>query len=256
MHIGIINLMPDPELYINEITSLLKGYSYDLSWIHLSDKKNGHQSAQVPDFHYPTLQQAKPFDLIVVTGAPVEKLRFEDVEYWQELCAILHDAISNGTRLLGVCWGAMAVAKLYGLDKQVSTNKAFGVYGFSNPQPSLPLMEGMEETFHWPVSTYATFNTEQADALISSGEWLGIGKHPDIGYGLLCSTNQQILLSLGHPEYSPQRLLNEYLRDSAQGLNTAFPSGLTEDDPVTFRHAKNTCVFSNWLYGIYINNKD
>lgn len=197
----------------------------------------------------------RKFDGMVITGAPVEQMAFEDVDYWQELCQIMEWSKTNVHSTLHICWGAQAgLYYHYGVPKHDLPQKLFGVFPHQADYKRSILLRGFDDTFWVPHSRYTTVlreDVEAADGLrvIASSEQAGV-------YAVMSKKGRQIFIT-GHSEYDPETLGNEYQRDKAQGLSTAVPKNYypndddTKDPIVRWRGHANL-LFSNWLnYFVY-----
>ena len=220
-----------------------------------------HESKNVNKEHllafYKTFQDVKAehFDGMIITGAPVEHLAFEDVEYWQELCEIMEWSKTHVHSVFHGCWGAQAgLYYHYGIQKQEVPAKLFGVFPHVVEYKNSILFRGFDDTFMVPQSRHTTVlreDIERVDSLkiLASSEKTGV-------YAITTKNGRQIFIT-GHSEYDADTLKNEYLRDVALGKPITVPENyFTNDDPtmpplVSWRgHAH--LLFSNWLnYFVY-----
>ena len=197
----------------------------------------------------------RKFDGMVITGAPVEQMAFEDVDYWQELCQIMEWSKTNVHSTLHICWGAQAgLYYHYGVPKHDLPKKLFGVFPHQADYKRSILLRGFDDTFWVPHSRYTTVfreDVEAADGLrvIASSEQAGV-------YAVMSKKGRQIFIT-GHSEYDPETLGNEYRRDKTQGLSTAvpenyYPNDDDSKDPVVRWRGHANLLFSNWLnYFVY-----
>ncbi len=195
------------------------------------------------------------YDGMIITGAPVEKLDFEDVDYWEELCAIMEWARTNVFSTLYVCWGAQAgMYYHFGIPKFLMEKKLSGVFNHRVLKPSSPLVRGFDDEFWAPHSRYTEVHAEDIEAcpdleLIATGE--------ESGVFLAKSTDSRHIFVFGHPEYDADTLQSEYERDVNKGINPDVPANyFPNDDPAQAPVCKwRSCaqlLYSNWLnYYVY-----
>ena len=193
------------------------------------------------------------FDALIVTGAPIERLPFEDVAYWEELLEILEWSKTHCFRRLGICWGAQALLyHFHDVPKHEVGEKMFGVYEHKLGQLSDRLMRGFTDLFPMPVSRYTENRREDLgraglEILAESGDCgVGMARDPDSGD----------LYVLNHLEYDADTLGAEYWRDQKEGLGTAVPHGYFPDDdpqaePVNFWRPYAFLLISNWINDLY-----
>ena len=194
------------------------------------------------------------FDGLIITGAPVELMPFEDVDYWPELCKIMEWSKSHVYSTFHICWGAQAgLYYHYGIPKYVLEEKLFGVFPHVVEDCDCQLLRGFDEIFNIPHSRYAEIRRIDVEKhklkTLSSSDESGVGIVTD-------NTERQIFI-MGHFEYDRLSLLNEYLRDKSKGLNITIPKHYFPfDDPLrppcfNWRSHANL-LFSNWLnYCVY-----
>ncbi|MCM1150369.1 MAG: homoserine O-succinyltransferase [Butyricicoccus sp.] len=259
LRILLVNLMPTKIATETQIARMLANtpLQVELSLLHMGT----HESAHVSEAHlasfYKTFEQVRSerFDGMIVTGAPVELLEFEQVDYWPELCAVFEYSKTHVYSTVHICWGAQAALYYhYGIHKRLLPEKLSGVFEHTVVRPKNPLVRGFDEVFYAPHSRHTELCREEVEAcgalrvLTQSGE---AGLH-------ICATDsgRQIFVS-GHMEYDRDTLRFEYERDIARGLSVPKPKHyFTNDDPhgaVCFcwrSHAN--LFFSNWLnYYVY-----
>jgi len=197
----------------------------------------------------------RKFDGMVITGAPVENMPFEDVDYWKELCEIMEWTKTNVHSTFHICWGAQAgLYYHYGINKHPMDKKLFGVYPHTADYKRSILLRGFDDVFWAPHSRHTTVLREDIEAVpglrvIASSEKAGV-------YAAMSREGRQIFVT-GHSEYDPDTLYKEYKRDKDLGLDIAVPENyFPGDDPtqpplVRWRGHANL-LFSNWLnYFVY-----
>ena len=195
------------------------------------------------------------YDGMIITGAPVEKMEFEDVDYWPELCEIMEWSKSHVQSTLHICWGAQAgLYYHFGINKYLMEEKLSGVYAHKVDYKKSILFRGFDDVFYVPHSRYTTVKREEIEAVkglkvLSSSEKAGV-------YTVATKGGRQIFIT-GHSEYDADTLNKEYTRDKKAGINPKIPEHYfpSDDDtkaPVITWRAHATLLFSNWLnYFVY-----
>lgn len=193
------------------------------------------------------------FDALVVTGAPVETLPFDEVSYWDELSEIITWSETHCFRRLGICWGAQALLKCqFDLPKHALDEKLFGVFDHQPSGMAGRLMHGFTDNFPMPVSRYTYTDKAEAEAV-----GLDVLAHSDeAGVGMLRHGVSGDLYVLNHLEYDAETLANEYHRDAAEGLKTAlpkyyFPADDATKTPVNYWRPFAYLLAANWLNTLY-----
>ncbi len=259
LKILILNLMPKKIETETQLARVLGNtpLQVEMELIHTKS----HQSKNVAEEHllafYKTFEQVKEkkFDGMIITGAPVEHLDFEEVEYWEELKEIMEWSKTNVHSTLHICWGAQAgLYYHYGIPKKPVPEKLFGVYPHRvDYKPSI-LFRGFDDVFFVPQSRHTTVLTEDVKKvkelkILSSSKETGV-------YAISSKNGRQIFIT-GHSEYDADTLKNEYLRDLSQGKPITKPVRYFEDDdeskaPVVSWRAHANLLYSNWLnYFVY-----
>ena len=221
----------------------------------------GHVSKNTSQEHmlafYKTFDQVKhrTFDGLIITGAPVEMMDFEEVDYWPELCEIMEWSKTHAHSTLHICWGAQAgLYYHYGIRKQLLPEKLFGVFRHTVEDPNYILFRGFDDKFWVPHSRNTTVHREDIEAI----EGLKVlSASPEAGvYAVKSPESRQVFL-MGHAEYDPDTLKKEYLRDVAAGLDIQLPKNyFSGDDPsqppiVRWRSCAHL-LYANWLnYCVY-----
>ncbi len=259
LEIVLLNLMPTKIVTETQLSRLLGNtpLQVNLELMHTTS----HNPKNVPAEHmlsfYKSFDELKhrKFDGMVITGAPVELMDFEQVDYWDELCRIMEWSKTHVHSTFHICWGAQAgLYYHYGIRKQLLPEKLFGVFRHQADYKRAILLRGFDDTFWVPHSRNTTVSRESIEAvpglkIIASSEEAGV-------YAVMSKEGRQIFVT-GHGEYDPETLRNEYFRDLGQGLMTSVPKNyFPEDDPtkepiVRWRGHANL-LFSNWLnYFVY-----
>lgn len=259
LRIAIVNLMPtttDTEL---QLLRLLGNTPIQVDVTLL--RMGSHESRNAPPGHlerfYVTLDDVmhERFDGLIVTGAPVETLPFEEVDYWQELAALLDYAQKNVWSTLHICWGAQAgLYRRYGIGKRQLPSKVFGVFPHAVNERKDPLFRGFDDEFLAPQSRH----TESVPEEIRACPDLTIhAESAEAGIFIASGRGGRDVYVTGHLEYDPFTLDKEYKRDVGKGLRIAVPRNYYPDDdpsrpPVVRWRAHAHLFFSNWLnYRVY-----
>ena len=260
LQIAILNLMP-----VKEDTEwhLLRSMSntplqVDITFVKISTHNSTHTSANHLNKFYVTFDDIKhrKFDGMIITGAPVEQMPFEDVDYWPELCKIMEWTKTNVTSTFHICWGAQAALYYhYGLNKQEIGKKLFGIYRHKVMNRRTPLVRGFDDEFFVPHSRH----TENRKAEIEQVPELTIMAEAEgkAGPYIIANLEKRQFFITGHAEYDPLTLKAEYDRDLKAGMNPNVPSNYYPDDdptkpPIVRWRSVAHLLFANWLnYYVY-----
>jgi homoserine O-succinyltransferase len=259
LRIAVLNLMPTKIVTETQILRLLSNSPIQLDITLI--KMGSHESRNTPTEHleafYEPLDRIlhQRFDGLIITGAPVETLEFEEVDYWDELVRLLDWSNTNVWSTLHVCWGAQAgLYHHYGIRKHPVPEKVFGIYRHKVLAPREPLMRGFDEVFPAPHSRH----TEVYQKDIESTQGLRLLSTSDeAGVFMAVSDDGRRVFVTGHPEYDRFTLKAEYDRDVAKGLPIAVPVNYYPDDdpsqpPLMSWRAHAHLLYSNWLnYYVY-----
>ena len=259
LHILMLNLMPTKIVTETQIARLIGNtpLQVELELLQTATHKSKNTSAEHMLAFYKTFDEVKhrKFDGLIITGAPVEQMEFEQVEYWQELCEIMEWSKTHVTSTFHICWGAQAgLYYHYGIKKYPLDKKLFGVFKHTRDYDRSMLLRGFDDEFWVPHSRHTTVKVED------------VAKHPEIKIistspeaGLfLCATERgkQVFVT-GHSEYDADTLEREYLRDKNAGLPIEVPVNYYPGDDdtkaplVRWRSCANL-LYSNWLnYFVY-----
>ncbi|MBE6606773.1 MAG: homoserine O-succinyltransferase [Ruminococcaceae bacterium] len=203
--------------------------------------------------HFDDVKDNK-YDGMIITGAPVEHLKFEEVDYWSELCEIMEWSKKMVHSTFHICWGAQAALYYhYSINKHMLGEKLFGVFKHRVERKTSMLFRGFDDVFNIPHSRHTTVYRQDIEnvpeiRILASSDEAGI-------FALATDNGRQVFIT-GHPEYDPDTLKKEYLRDKEAGLNTAKPknyfNGDDIDNPVSTWRAHANLLYSNWLnYYVY-----
>lgn len=255
----ILNLMP---LKITTETDLLRLLSNSPLQIEIDFLKiKGHTPKNTPMTHmrefYRSFDQlkAKKYDGMIITGAPVEHLPFEDVTYWAEMKEIMDWANHNVTSTLFICWAAQAgLFHHYGIPKYSLEKKKFGIFKHTHTEGNLPIFRGFDDEFFIPHSRHTEI---RASDIREVGELQVIASSKEAGVCIVKAKNGRQLFITGHAEYSRHTLDREYRRDLKKKLPIAVPINYYPDDnphsvPLMRWQSAANLFFSNWLnYYVY-----
>ncbi len=255
----VLNLMPTKIVTETQFARLLGNTPLQIEMELIHTKT--HQAKNIDDGHllafYKTFEDVKEntYDGMIITGAPVEKMNFEEVDYWEELSEIFEWTKTNVHSTLHICWGAQAgLYYHYGIDKKPLEKKLFGVYPHRVEHKKSMLFRGFDDVFMAPHSRHTTVEREDIEAvselkILASSEEAGV-------YALKNESSSQVFV-FGHSEYDADTLEREYKRDKAAGLPIEVPENYypdnddTKEPLVTWRSHANL-LFYNWLnYFVY-----
>lgn len=255
----ILNLMPTKIVTETQLARLLGNTPLQVEMELL--KTSTHKAKNTSEEHmitfYKTFDEVRhrKFDGMIITGAPVEHMEFEEVEYWDELCEIMEWSKSHVTSTFHICWGAQAgLYYHYGIKKHELDKKLFGVFEHTVDRKSSMLFRGFDDTFMVPHSRHTTVLQEDIEK-VPELKILSTSKEAGV-YAVATDRGRQIFIT-GHSEYDADTLEREYLRDKNAGLPIEMPQNYypdnddTKEPKVTWRSSANL-QYSNWLnYFVY-----
>ena len=259
LRIAILNLMP---LKLMTETDLLRLISNTPLQIELDlVLPEGHNWANTPKEHldnfYKSFKEIKDnnYDGFIVTGAPVEMMNFEDVDYWDQLEEIFNWSRKHVTSTIYICWAALAgLYNNYGIKKHVLDKKISGIFRHRVLEKNNPLFRGFDDTFYVPHSRHSEVRKED---ILKVPELKIISESDESGVYIIMARNGREIYITGHSEYSPYTLDFEYRRDLAKGMNPSIPKNYYDDDdpnkkPIVRWRSHANLLFSNWLnYFVY-----
>ena len=259
LEIVVLNLMPTKVATETQLSRLLGNtpLQVHLELMHTKSHVAKNTSQEHLLAFYKTFDELKDrkFDGMVITGAPVENMDFEEVDYWPELCEIMEWSKSHVQSTFHICWGAQAgLYYHYGVKKYPLDEKLFGVFEHTKDYPRAILLRGFDDVFYAPHSRHTTIHREDVEAvpglkILASSEKAGV-------YAVMSKNGRQIFVT-GHSEYDPDTLEKEYLRDKNLGLPICVPENYYPGDddtkaPVVRWRGHGNLLFSNWLnYFVY-----
>lgn len=259
LEIIVLNLMPikqDTEL------QLLRGLSntplqIDVTFLQMSSHVSKNTSASHIKKFYQTFEEIKNnnYDGMIITGAPVEKLEFEEVNYWDELITVMEWSKKHVTSTIHICWGAQAgLYYHYGIKKELLPKKLSGVYKHRVMNRKEPLVRGFDDVFMAPHSRYAQASRQQ---ILDNPRLKVLADSDEAGIYIVLGDGGKEIFVMGHPEYDRLTLDQEYKRDIDKGIEPDLPVNYYPDDDCNRKpllswrsHANN--LYTNWLnYYVY-----
>ena len=261
LKIAILNLMPKKIQTENQLLRYLSNtpLQVEIKLLQTESYKSKHTSLEHMEKFYSFFNDIKDerFDGLVITGAPVEQLEFEDVMYWNELKEIMEWSKSNVFSTLHICWGAQAGLNYhYGIPKYQLDKKMFGVFKHYINDTTADLTRGLDDVFYAPHSRHTEVRREDIEKV---SELDILSESEEAGIFIVANKNRRQIFVSGHLEYERNTLSDEYFRDVNKGLEIEmpknyFPNNDSSREPmVTWRGSANV-VFSNWLnYCVYQN---
>lgn len=259
LKILLLNLMPKKIETETQFARLLGNtpLQVEMEMMYTTSHKSKNTSEEHLLAFYKTFDEIKDnkYDGMIITGAPVENMEFEEVEYWDELCKIMEWSKSHVTSTFHICWGAQAgLYYHYGIQKHPLPKKCFGVYPHKVDYKRSILFRGFDDTFMAPQSRHTTVYAEEIKK-VKGLKILASSKETGV-YAVSTSKGKQIFVT-GHSEYDKDTLKNEYLRDKEKGLEIDIPKNYFPNDdpskePIVSWRAHANLLFSNWLnYFVY-----
>lgn len=259
LRIAVLNLMPTKIVTETQLARLLGNtpLQVELELLHTVSHKAKNTSKDHMITFYRTFEDVKDqkFDGLIITGAPVEHLEFEEVEYWNELCEIMEWSKTHVTSTFHICWGAQAgLYYHYGIKKYRLDEKLSGVYKHHKDKENAILLRGFDDEFMVPQSRHTYTRRQDIEneprlKILASGKESGV-------YAVMNHGGSQVFIT-GHSEYDRDTLKREYLRDKEAGLDPHIPVNYFPDDddtkdPVVTWRGHSNLLFSNWLnYFVY-----
>jgi homoserine O-succinyltransferase len=261
LEIAVLNLMPTKVETETQLLRVLGNtpLQINVQFVHTKTHVSKNTSKSHIETFYKTFDDIKDskFDGLIITGAPVETLEFEDVDYWEELCEIMEWSKENVTSTFHICWGAQAALYYhYGVPKIPMEEKVFGVFEHTvNPEKKHKiLLRGFDDVFYAPHSRHTGIRKADIEK-VSSLEILS--ESDEAGVYIITDKNERRFFVTGHSEYDSDTLKKEYMRDVNRGLDIKVPRNyFVDDDPekdiVVKWRAHANLLYSNWLnYFVY-----
>lgn len=255
LEICILNLMPikqDTELQLLRALSNTP-LQVNVSFMRVSGHVSQNTSANHLNKFYDTFETLKKnkYDGLIITGAPVEQMPFEEVDYWKELCSIMEWSKTNVTSTLHICWGAQAALYYhFGLDKELLPKKLFGIYEHKVSNRKIPLVRGFDDYFMAPHSRHTTISAKK---IHECKDLTVLAESEEAGVFLAMADGGKQIFVMGHPEYDRVTLDIEYKRDLGKGLPIEMPKNYYPNDDVNERPRLQWRAHSNGLYTNWLN---
>ncbi|MBQ3791987.1 MAG: homoserine O-succinyltransferase [Clostridia bacterium] len=254
LKIAVMNLMPTKITTEVQLARLLSNtpLQVDLTFL----RTRSHESVNTPPEHLQAFYrffdevEHEKFDGLIITGAPVENMEFEEVDYWDELCRLMEYSTKNVFSTLHICWAAQAALYYhYGVPKYSLEEKKFGVFRHHRLVWTHPLVRGFDEYFLAPHSRHTEIRAED---IRRTGKLEILADSEEAGVYLLASHDGRRIFVTGHAEYDADTLAKEYFRDLEKGLKIKIPENYFPDDdpkkkPVNLWRSHAHLLFSNWL---------
>lgn len=263
LKILILNLMPTKSVTETQLLRVLSGtpHQIEVTFMCTDSYKPKHTSMEYMQAFYTCFKNIRnqKFDGMIITGAPIEKMKFEEVKYWDELTDILEWTKTNVKSTFHICWGAQAGLHYhYGIPKYPLKEKIFGVFAHKVNSKTEKLLRGFDDIFYAPHSRYTEIRKEDLEKvrdlkIVSESDENGV-------YIVVSKDGSQVFVT-GHSEYDTDTLKLEYERDIKKGLNISVPENYFFEDnpanePVVRWRAHSNLLFSNWInYYVYNEKK-
>ncbi|GHG80804.1 homoserine O-acetyltransferase MetA [Pseudodonghicola xiamenensis] len=258
LKIGLLNLMPKKIQTENQFARLIGAtpLQIDLSLIRMTEHQTKNTAAEHMEEFYRPFQEVKDekFDGLIITGAPIEHLPYEEVTYWDEIQEVFDWTQTNVHSTFGVCWGGMAmIYHFHRVQKHILDHKAFGCFRQQNLNPSSPYLRGLSDDFIVPVSRWTEIKQTELDAIPQLNTLLGSA---EVGPCLVEDPGHRALYVFNHFEYDSDTLKQEYDRDAAAGSAIKVPVNYYPDDdpsrkPSNRWRSQAHLLYGNWIGEIY-----
>ncbi|MEG0228607.1 MAG: homoserine O-succinyltransferase, partial [Lachnospiraceae bacterium] len=259
LKVGLLNLMPlkeDTELQILRSMSNTP-LQVDVTFVMVSSHKAKNTATSHLNKFYVSFEEIKKqkFDGFIITGAPVEQMEFEEVDYWNELVEIMEWTKTHVTSTLHICWGAQAALyHHFGINKIPLAHKLFGVFPHRVKNRKIPLVRGFDDVFYAPHSRHTTVS---AEAIKAEPGLTILAESEEAGVFLSIANEGHQIFVMGHPEYDRLTLDTEYQRDKGKGLEidmpkNYYPEDNSEQKPLLIWRSHANNMYTNWLnYYVY-----
>ena len=259
LKIAILNLMPKKIETETQLLRLLSNtpLQVDIDFLHVESHVSKNTSVSHLNTFYKTFRDVKNnfYDGLIITGAPVEQIPFEEVDYWDEVCEIMEWSKTNVYSTMHICWGAMAgLYYHFGVPKHDLSEKMFGIFPHKVLRRESQLLKGFDDVFYVPHSRHTEVLREDIEKVPA----LNITSESNMsGVYIVCNKNKRQYFITGHSEYDRDTLAQEYFRDREKGLPIKVPYNYFPDDdpenkPLFRWRGQANLMYSNWLnYCVY-----
>lgn len=259
IEVGILNLMPLKEETELQILRALSNtpLQVDVTFVVVGSHESRNTSNSHLNKFYHTFSEIRErkFDGFIITGAPVEKIEYEEVDYWKEFEEICNWTKTNVTSTMHLCWGAQAgLYYHYGIPKEMLEHKMFGLFEHKVRNRKIPLVRGFDDYFLAPHSRHTQVRIDDIEKV---PELTVLAESEEAGAYLIMDTTGKKIFVMGHPEYDRVTLHTEYIRDKEKGLDIQVPKNYYQEDDCTIRpnlqwRAHANTLYTNWLnYYVY-----
>jgi homoserine O-succinyltransferase/O-acetyltransferase len=259
LRIAILNLMPTKIVTETQLLRLLGNTAIQVEITLL--RTSTHQSKNTTEEHLLAFYQSfdqiceQTFDALIITGAPIEHLPFEQVDYWQELTTIMDWSRSHVSSMLYICWGAQAALyHQFGIPKYPLSSKKFGIFPHHVVEQNVKLLQGFDDIFFAPHSRHTEIRREDIEKV---PQLKILAESDEAGVYIVATNDGREIFITGHSEYDPLTIKAEYDRDIAAGLPISIPLNYFPNDdptqpPVVRWRGHSNLLFSNWInYYVY-----
>lgn len=260
LRIAILNLMPTKIETETQMLRLLGNtpLQVEITLLRTATYESKNTNKAHLESFYKTFDEIKDqkFDGMIITGAPIEHLEFEEVEYWEELSKIMEFTKTNVTSTLHICWGAQAGLHYhYGINKHMVDKKIFGVFKHGVNNKKSNIVRGFDDEYYAPQSRHTDISR---DEVLGVDDIEILSESEESGIYIVASKDGKRVFVTGHSEYDPDTLKNEYERDLAKGIDDVekpknyFPDNDASKEPIVRWRSHASLLFSNWLnYCVY-----
>ena len=260
LRIGILNIMPEAKFYeFNLLHPLGKNVIQIIPvWIRLESHKYGSTNPYHLDRLYQTYDKVvkqEKLDGMIITGAPVEKLQFHEVRYWDEISEIIKKCRLEVNSTLGICWGGLALAYLLGIEKITFDKKLFGIFETYNLDRNHEITGGLDDVFWLPQSRYAGINDHYIEECAQSNIVNLLAHSTEAGYSIFESNDKKCIINLGHFEYNASRIVYEYKRD-IENSDSIHPTNFDVEKPLNKWRGQRNEFFSQWIKFCHQKNQE